>query len=297
MWTLVGTIGSRGSRVRFAYGGIIAAMSIFSRIFNRGTAMKHAGSIGGEEWIAEHEAEEPTEPVDFRNADDSYVGKLLAMGAYLIPYHDDVIIGINNRNSLVIATKNGGFMLLRAHAQQKHGYMWMQAVSRMRNATGFTVRDDGRFGAEAVYRNVKGDECRIIGHDDDRWYLMAYINVQDDGDNELFDWFFGHIVIDRGEEPMAPGEWLNPELPDKEDLLPAPAIGIMTDDGEPHAAVIGTGTPDASIDGNASTSTGGDGNITVHIDGNGIRDGLGLDDDETQRFQQELERKLTALMR
>lgn len=268
-------------------------MGIFNRIFNNGNGARHGGSIGGEEWLAEHESKEPTEPVDSRNADDGYTSGLLAMGAYLIPHHDGVIIGINNRHSLVIKTKNDGFMLLRAHAQQKHGYMWMQAVNRMRNAPGFTVRDDGMFGAEATYRDGDGNECRIIGHDDDRWYLMAYTNVRNDDDNKLFDWFFSRMAINRGEEPMAPGEWLDPQLPDENDLLPASAHSGIADDGKPHAAVIGTETPDASND----NSTGG-GQSTAAIKGNGNRNnGLGLDNYETKKFEQEIQRRLTALMR
>lgn len=282
----------------YASYDIMVFMGIFSNIFGHHTnEPKHMGSIGGLDYIAEqHEKakkEEHTAPIDYRNADDDYANSLLQMGAYMLPYHDGVILGINNKNSLVIATKDGGFMLLRTHSQQKHGYMWLSALNRMRvNTDKFTIQN-GSFGDEAVFKNENGDTCRVIGHDDDRWYLMAYISVQNEDDNKLFDWFFSHLVINRGEEPMAPNEWLNPELPDDDDLEPVPSFNTILDDGKPHGSVIGTTSPTDNADSTVSKND----NTTSDDDKDSPVNKLGLDNDALSDFQQEIERQLKAIIR
>lgn len=272
----------------FSYD-IIVFMGLFNffKKKNDGT-----GSIGG---VNASSTLEPLHPRDINNVNDNELDGMLRMGSFLMPYHENTILGINNNAGIVVYDANGGAMLIRAHAQEKHGYRWMHAIALLRS-TGHAEIIDGKFGDEALVHCESGD-VRIIGHDADKWYVTAYITGGNDNSMDTFDWIFAHMAIDRGVAPMAPTERLNPAYPDEDELSPvqnAPSAlrfrVIHNDDADKDESNAYNDSTENEQDDSQERKP-----LTVDVNSDKLAEQFGLNDDEKQVFEHELNRRLKAI--
>lgn len=239
---------------------------------NDSDANKHVntGRIGGEDYASSM----ITQPREYADTTDSEMASYLEMGAFMIPYMKNIRIGINNKQSLVVYYKHS-CMIIRAFAQEKHGYRWLHAINLMRTDKNTTIKT-GAFGDEIEYK-TKAGLVRMIGHDDVRWYVLAYINVNNEDVNkevnDVYDKFFRLLVINRGREPMAPGDPLKAAMPDEDELTKIETTGIRFTN-------VGENTNNNNDNKNENNNNGLNNVFTQ---------------DETEEFKQELQRRLTTL--
>ena len=162
----------------------------------------------------------------------------LDLGALKIPIVDDVQVqlsfdqSINRGVGVSIVLKNS-IADIQLFARAKDEYLWPEFRTELTDAlTGQGIEQEvvmGTFGPEVravmPLTDPEGSNVlqsvRFVGIDGNRWFLRVAISgAAAVAENEIdeMDHVISQIVVDRGSDPMAPGELMTLDVPEVEEL-------------------------------------------------------------------------------
>ncbi|KFI55993.1 DUF3710 domain-containing protein [Bifidobacterium choerinum] len=171
----------------------------------------------------------------------------LSLGSFYIPFVQGIQLRLKASkadNTLLGATVTIGrsSLELEAFAAPKTMGLWDDVRDDLVAANPAAKVEPGIFGAEVrlpiQLPNGKKHITRIIGVDGPRWMLRGIFSgpAADDPDSpeaKVLDRFFSYIVVDRGEEPLAPRDLIpmaQPLTPGERRAMAEAADGDDTDD-------------------------------------------------------------------
>lgn len=176
--------------------------------------------------VAEPTAERPRGPWDIDDVPADEVIRV-DLGGMLVPVVGDIELRVEVQENVVMgATLVRGESALQIHAfaAPRTAGIWAEVAEELgesiRTSGGTVEGGTGRFGAELVAR-VPGPDgaaqpIRFMGVDGPRWFLRGLISgpaaSQRDQAVQLED-LFAQVVVNRGEEAMAPRDQLPLRLP------------------------------------------------------------------------------------
>ena len=171
----------------------------------------------------------------------------LSLGSFYIPFVQGIQLRLKASkadNTLLGATVTIGrsSLELEAFAAPKTMGLWDDVRDDLVAANPAAKVEPGIFGAEVrlpiQLPNGKKHITRIVGVDGPRWMLRGIFSgpAADDPDSpeaKVLDRFFSYIVVDRGEEPLAPRDLIpmaQPLTPGERRAMAEAADGDDTDD-------------------------------------------------------------------
>lgn len=162
-------------------------------------------------------------------------GKYLNLGGLRLPARDGVTLRlqVNTEKTRVVGVtityKESSLELAPFAAPKSHG-LWDDISAELMAGGSETSKQEGTFGTEIVMSVAVGGRTiptRIVGVDGPRWMLRGIFTgkaAQDGEQHDALDDFFSAIVVDRGDDPLAPRDPLplHPPVQVKEDEDQAP---------------------------------------------------------------------------
>lgn len=143
-------------------------------------------------------------------------GKFLDLGGFRLPAKDGISLRLSVSPDktrvlgVTVTYKESSLELSAIAAPKSHG-LWDQICAELLAGGKDSKQIDGTFGKEialtvtvAAGRTVP---TRIVGVDGDRWMLRGIFTgkaAQEGDQKEALDDFFSSIVVNRGEDPLAP---------------------------------------------------------------------------------------------
>jgi hypothetical protein len=157
-------------------------------------------------------------PWDVNDEDAPDYDDYLDLGAYYLPFLQGIELRIKaNRASKQVLgatiTYGGSSLEVEAFAAPKTLGLWDDVRVDLLEANKNASESDGIFGTELKLPvSVKGGKTvvtRIVGVDGPRWMLRGIFSGKaatnpDSPETRALDKFFADIVVERGEEPLAP---------------------------------------------------------------------------------------------
>lgn len=142
----------------------------------------------------------------------------LDMGAYYLPFLQGIGLHVkaNRATRQVLGTTityGASSLEIEAFAAPKTMSLWDDVRTDLSDANDKAEEREGVFGTELMLPvTVKGGRTvmtRIVGVDGPRWMLRGIFSgkaalMPDDPETEALNKFFADIVVERGEEPLAP---------------------------------------------------------------------------------------------
>lgn len=176
----------------------------------------------------------------------------LSLGSFYIPFVQGIQLRLKASkadNTLLGATVTIGrsSLELEAFAAPKTMSLWDDVRDDLVAANPAATVKPGIFGAEVrlpiQLPNGKKHITRIIGVDGPRWMLRGIFSgpAADDPDSpeaKVLDRFFSYIVVDRGEEPLAPRDLIPMAQPLTPGERRAMAQAATAEDGDEAPATI-----------------------------------------------------------
>ncbi|PAU68865.1 hypothetical protein B1400_1249 [Bifidobacterium italicum] len=176
----------------------------------------------------------------------------LSLGSFYIPFVQGIQLRLKASkadNTLLGATVTIGrsSLELEAFAAPKTMGLWDDVRDDLVAANPAATVEPGIFGAEVrlpiQLPNGKKHITRIVGVDGPRWMLRGIFSgpAADDPDSpeaKVLDRFFSYIVVDRGEEPLAPRDLIPMAQPLTPGERRAMAQAATAEDGDGAPATI-----------------------------------------------------------
>lgn len=176
----------------------------------------------------------------------------LSLGSFYIPFVQGIQLRLKASkadNTLLGATVTIGrsSLELEAFAAPKTMGLWDDVRDDLVAANPAATVEPGIFGAEVrlpiQLPNGKKHITRIVGVDGPRWMLRGIFSgpAADDPDSpeaKVLDRFFSYIVVDRGEEPLAPRDLIPMAQPLTPGERRAMAQAATAEDGDEVPATI-----------------------------------------------------------
>lgn len=176
----------------------------------------------------------------------------LSLGSFYIPFVQGIQLRLKASkadNTLLGATVTIGrsSLELEAFAAPKTMGLWNDVRDDLVAANPAATVEPGIFGAEVrlpiQLPNGKKHITRIVGVDGPRWMLRGIFSgpAADDPDSpeaKVLDRFFSYIVVDRGEEPLAPRDLIPMAQPLTPGERRAMAQAETAEDGDEAPATI-----------------------------------------------------------
>lgn len=176
----------------------------------------------------------------------------LSLGSFYIPFVQGIQLRLKASkadNTLLGATVTIGrsSLELEAFAAPKTMGLWDDVRDDLVAANPAATVEPGIFGAEVrlpiQLPNGKKHITRIVGVDGPRWMLRGIFSgpAADDPDSpeaKVLDRFFSYIVVDRGEEPLAPRDLIPMAQPLTPGERRAMAQAATAEDGDEAPATI-----------------------------------------------------------
>lgn len=159
-------------------------------------------------------------PWDINEENAPDYDEYLSLGAFYIPFVQGIQLRIKASradNTLLGATVTIGHSSLEmeAFAAPKTMGLWDDIRARMIEKNPSVREEAGVFGAELIMpvKTPDGKEhrTRIVGVDGPRWMLRGIFSGvaaedPDSTETQVLNEFFARVVVDRGEEPLAPND-------------------------------------------------------------------------------------------
>ncbi|OXM99502.1 DUF3710 domain-containing protein [Bifidobacterium vansinderenii] len=196
----------------------------------------------------------------------------LDIGSLYLPFLQGIELrlkGNRQTNQILGATITWGdsSLELEAFAAPKSFGLWDDVRSDLMDANRGAEEQEGTFGTELILPVKVGKKIlktRIVGVDGPRWMLRGVFSgpaATDEGSEEkkTLDKYFSDVVVERGEEPLAPRDLIpmHPPIGPAERAKQAAAEGKIEDDedsGESKAAEI-PGKPKGPLSKTLETET------------------------------------------
>ncbi|NMM93012.1 DUF3710 domain-containing protein [Bifidobacterium oedipodis] len=184
----------------------------------------------------------------------------LDLGAYYLPFMQGIELRIkaNRATQTVLGstiTFGGSSLEIEAFAAPKTMGLWDDVRADLLEANKAASEIEGVFGTELrLPVNVKGGKVvntRIVGVDGPRWMLRgifsgnAAVNPEHD-EAKALNLFFSGIVVERGEEPLAPRDLIPmhpPVAPAERKAAKAAAEAAANEEGKEHLKDIPDNKP------------------------------------------------------
>lgn len=146
---------------------------------------------------------------------------LLRLGHFLVPSVEGVSYGISEEGFLVVMYGDDTMTVI-ARASSRSALPWEDTVTTLSSQKDAIIDDNGVLGRQVSIPSTREGRVLIKGFDGYAWYVMAF--MMEKADTSAFDTVLTHLVIDRGEEPLAPNT-----------LLPAKTKNIRKDRNEEYS--------------------------------------------------------------
>lgn len=183
------------------------------------TAQEEAQEIADEDAVVVSDARGPWDANDENTPDyDDY----LSLGAYYLPFMQGIELRVKaHRTSGQILgctiTYGGSSLEVEAFAAPKTLGLWDDLREDLLAKNEQASEQDGEFGTEVLLpvkmKNGKSAMTRIVGVDGPRWMLRGIFSGNaaskpEHKETKALNDFFANIVVERGEEPLAPRDLL-----------------------------------------------------------------------------------------
>ncbi|GAA6122754.1 DUF3710 domain-containing protein [Bifidobacterium psychraerophilum] len=169
-------------------------------------------------------------PWDAEDDDVIDYGSHLDVGAFHLPYLQGVELRLKaNRSTGQILgatiTYGSSSLELEAFAAPKTMGLWDEVRTDLINANPESTEEQGAFGTEILLPvSVKGKRLmtRVVGVDGPRWMLRGIFSgnaAAASEEKDILDQYFSDIVVERGDEPLAPHDLIPmhpPVAPDED---------------------------------------------------------------------------------
>ena len=167
--------------------------------------------------------EEKTGPWDFNDEDAPDFSDYLDFGSIYIPYFQGIELRVKKQHETsqvlgMTVTYGSSSVEVEAFAAPKTSGIWLEVCKDLLDGNSQACTVQGEFGTELLLPVKVGEKTittRIVGVDGPRWMLRGVFSGPAatelaDNNNEtkqLDEWFKG-IVVNRGEEPLAPRDFI-----------------------------------------------------------------------------------------
>ncbi|MCH4160524.1 MAG: DUF3710 domain-containing protein [Bifidobacterium sp.] len=206
-------------------------------------------------------------PWDIEDDDVIDYSNHLDVGAFKLPYLQGVELRLkaNRANGQILGatiTYGSSSLELEAFAAPKTLGLWDDVRADLLEANSDADEQEGAFGTEILLPvTVKGKRLitRVVGVDGHRWMLRGIFSgkaAAEGDEKDILDQFFSDVVVERGEEPLAPHDLLPmhpPITPGQDDDASDDDAQDDSSESSKSAAKKIPGKPDGPFDSDQQT--------------------------------------------